>query len=168
MSVIIVTYRTYWLGSDASNIFIFHIQSTSIIMIFYVQTLFIIIIHVGVHLGLSSIIIISQIWYASIIIITDVHLVIFHDGLWIVLGSITINENSIPPPHCRRATPSHKCAMIVASSLWLTFFDKIRGGAFSHQCWSGLLRCVIGFLLSWIPGKIGIPRHCPFAYVIIF
>ena len=55
-------------------------------MIFYIQTLFMIIIHVIVHLGLLPIIIISHIQYVSIIIIIDVHLVIFHNGAWIVLG----------------------------------------------------------------------------------
>ena len=45
-----------------------------------------IIIHVSVHLGLSSIIIISHIKYASIIIIIDVSLFIFHYGACIVLG----------------------------------------------------------------------------------
>ena len=80
MSVIIGTCVTYWLGFGVSNIFIFHVQSTSIIVIFYVQTPFMIIIHVSVHLGLSSITIISYIQYASVIIIIDVNLVIFHNG----------------------------------------------------------------------------------------
>ena len=97
---------------------------------------FIIIIHVSVHLGLLSIIIISNVRYALIIIIIDVHLVIFHSGVWIILGSNTINDNSIPPPRCRRATPSHKRVIIVASSLWITFVDKRREGTVSHQCWS--------------------------------
>ena len=79
MSVIIGTYGTYWLGVCASMIFIFHVQSMSKIMIFYVETSFMIIIHVSVHLGLSSIIIVSRIRHASIIIIIDVHLVIFHN-----------------------------------------------------------------------------------------
>ena len=88
----------------------------------------IIIIHVSVHFGLSSIIIISHVWYASIIIIIDIHLVIFHGGAWTVLGSKTINDNSIPPSRYRRANPSNKQIVIVASSLWLAFSDKIRGG----------------------------------------
>ena len=62
-------------------------------MIFYLQRLFIIIIHMSVHLGLLSIIIISHIKYASIIIIIDFYLVIFHKGAWIVLGSNTTKEN---------------------------------------------------------------------------
>ena len=33
----------------------------------------------------------------------------------------------ILPLHCRRATPYNKRAMIVASSLWITFVYKIRG-----------------------------------------
>ena len=64
----------------------------------------------------------------SIIIIIGVHLFIFHSCELIVLGSNTINENLILPLHCRCATPSNKRVMIVASSLWLTFVDKRRGG----------------------------------------
>ena len=45
-----------------------------------------IIIHVSVHFGFLSIIIISHIWYASIIIMIDENLFIFHGGAWIVLG----------------------------------------------------------------------------------
>ena len=52
-----------------------------------------IIIYVSVHLVLSSIIIISHVQYASIIIVIDVRLVMFHDEPWIVLGSNTTNEN---------------------------------------------------------------------------
>ena len=85
----------------------------------------------SVHLSLSSIIIITHVWYASILIIIDVYLVIFQNGAWIVLGSNTINEKLIPPPLCRGATPSHKRAMTVASSLWLTFVNKRRGGVHS-------------------------------------
>ena len=58
----------------------------SIIFIFYVQTPFMIIIHVSVYLGLSPILIISHIRYAPIIIIIDIHLVIFHNIAWIILG----------------------------------------------------------------------------------
>ena len=121
------TYGIYWLCSGASKIFIFHVKYTSIIVIFYVQTLFIIIIHVSVHLSLLSNIIISHIQYASNIIIIEVHLFIFHNGAWTVLCSSIINDNSIPSPRYPRATPYHKCAMIFASSLWLTFVDKRRG-----------------------------------------
>ena len=41
-----------------------------------------IIIHIGVNLGLLSIIVISHVWYASIItiILIDPHLVIFYNG----------------------------------------------------------------------------------------
>ena len=74
-----------------------------------------IIIYLIVRLSLSSIIIISHIWYASVIIIIGVHLVIFHNGVWIVLGSKTINENLMLPPQWRRATPSYKRVMIVTS-----------------------------------------------------
>ena len=125
-------------------------------------------IHVSFHLGLLSIIIISHIRYASNIIIIVVHLVIFNNGVWIVLGSKTINENLISPLRCHHATTSNKGAMIVASSLWTTFADKRRGDTVSRQCWSGTSRFPIGLLISWIPGKIGIPHHCPFSYTIIF
>ena len=64
-----------------------------------------IIIHVSVHLGLSPIMIFSHVWYTSIIIIIDIQIIIFYDAVWIVLGSNTINENSIPPSRYRRATP---------------------------------------------------------------
>ena len=169
MSVIIGTYINYWLGFGASKIFIFHVQYTSIIIIFYVQTTFMIMIHVSFHLGLSSIIIISHILCASIIIIIiiDIDLVIFQNVAWIVLGSNIINYNSIPSSPCQHASPSHKRVVIVASLLWLTFVDKIRGGAVSYRCWSGPSRCAIGFLLSWTPGQIGIPLHRPLAYGII-
>ena len=110
----------------------------SIIMIFYVQMLFMIIIHVSFHLGLLSIIIISHIRYASIIIIISFHLFIFHNGAWIVLGSKIINDNSIPPPPCWRATPSYERAVIIASSLWINFVDKRRGGTVIRKFWSGL------------------------------
>ena len=170
------TCVTYWLSFIASKIFIFHVQSTSIIVIFYVQALLVIIIHGSVHLGLSLIIIISHIRYASIIITIDVDLVIFKNVTWIFLASNTINENSIPPPRCCRATPSHKRAMIVASLLWLTFVDKRRGGTVGRRCWSGPSRCAIIFLLPWTTGRIGIPRHSAFRlrnhflehYVIVF
>ena len=127
-----------------------------------------IIIHVIIYLGLLSIIIISHILYASIIIIIDVHLVIFHNSEWIVPGSNTINYNSIPLLYCRRSTPSHKRTGVVATSLWLTFVDKRRGNEVSHQCWYGLSRCAMGLIISWTLGRIGIPRYSPFAYIIIF
>ena len=57
-----------------------------------------IIIHVSVHLGLLSFITIYHIRYASIIIIIDVCLVIFHNGAYIIVGSNNINDNSILPP----------------------------------------------------------------------
>ena len=168
MIVILGMYGTYCLGFGASKIFIFNVKSMSIIMIFYVQTSFMIIIYVSVPFSLLSIIIISHILYASIIIIIDVNLVIFHNGEWIILGANTINKNSILMPHCRRYTVSHKRATIVASLLWITFVDKIRGGIVSRQCWSGPSRCAIGFLHPWTPGRIEITCHRPFAYVIIF
>ena len=168
MSVIIGTYINYWLGFGSSKIFLFNIQYTSIIVIFYVQTSFMIIINVSVHPILSSIIIISHIRYASIIIIFDIHLDIFHNGVWIVLGLNTIHENSIPPSRCRCATPSHNRTMIFSSSLWITFVDKRRGGKVILRCWSGTLRCAIGFLINWTLGRIGILRYRPFASVIIF
>ena len=154
-----------------------------------------VIIHVSVHLGLSSNIIISHVWYASIIIITDVHLVIFRNGAQISLGSNTINDKRILtkrfhcaatalplrchcaatvlpllchcsttalPLRCHCATPSYKRVMIGAILLWITFFDKIRGGTVSCLCWSGLLRCAIGFHISWTSVNIGITYHCPF------
>ena len=58
----------------------------TVIMIFYVQTPFIIIISVSVHPGLLSNIVISYIQYDSNIIITNVQLVTFNNGVWIVLG----------------------------------------------------------------------------------
>ena len=39
----------------------------------------------------------------------------FHDGAWIVLGSNTINENSILPSRCCCATSSRKRVMIFSS-----------------------------------------------------
>ena len=107
-----------------------------------------IIIHMSVHLSLSSIIIIYHVRYASIIIIIDVHLVIFHDGAWVVLGSNTINDNSRPPPRCCRATPSHKHVMIVTSSLWLTFVNNIKGGR-GVQSVSDVDPVWHDFLLTW-------------------
>ena len=168
-SVIICTYRTYWIGFVASNIFIIHVKSTSIIMIFYVQISFLIIIHVSFHLNLLSIIMISHIQHDSIITIIDFHLVIFHNGAWIVFGQNTINDNSIPLARCRRDTPFRKHTIIVSSLLWITFVDKRGGGGgtVSCWCWSGPLRCAIGFLLLWTPVCIGIPCHCNFPYVII-
>ena len=71
--------------------------------------------------------------YASIIIIIDVHLVLFRNGAWIVLGSNTINDHSIPLLSCRHATPSHKRARVVSSLLCLTFVAKIKGGGFSKS-----------------------------------
>ena len=167
MSVIIGTCVTYCLCFGVSKIFIFHVQYTSIIVIFCVQTPFMIIIHVSVHLGLSSITIISHIQYAPIIIIIDVNLIIFHNGAWIFLGSNTINENLIPSLRYRCTTPLYKCVIIVASSLQLTFVDKIRDGTVSHLFLSGPPRCGIGFLFPWTPERIGIIRHRPSAYIII-
>ena len=140
-------YINYWLGFGASKIFIFHVQYKSIIIIFSVQMLFIIIIHVSAHLSLLSIIIISHIRYASIIIIIYFHLVIFHKGAWIFLGSNIINDNSILTPPCPHDTPSYKCAVIIASLLWLIFFDKRRVGTVSRKFWSGISWCYIGFLI---------------------
>ena len=66
----------------------------------------------------------------------------------------------------RRATPSYRCAMIVASSIWLTFIDKIRGGGtFGCQFLSVPLNCAISVILDFL---IGIPHHFIFTYVIIF
>ena len=159
-------YGTYWLDFGVSKIFMFRVQSTSMIVIFYVQIPFMIIIHVSVHLGLLSNRIFNHFWYASIIIIIDFHLVILHNCALIVLGSITINENSIPLLRCRHATPSNKRVIIVSSSLWITFVDKIREDTVSRRCWSGPPRSTIGLPIYWTPGWIGIPCHCPFAYVI--
>ena len=149
-------YGTYWLGFGASKIFIFNVQYMSIIMILYVQTSFMIIIHVSVHLSLTPIIIISHTRSSPIIIIIDVLLVIFWSGAWIVLGSNTDNANSIPPPWYLRATPSHNYAIIVASSLWLIFFNKRKGG---YSQWPLLIWSIavcyrrdIGYPISWTPG----------------
>ena len=133
--------------------------------------LFIIRIHVIFHLGLLSIIVISHVRYDSIIIIIDVHLVIFNNGAWIFPRSNIINDNSIPPPICCHATPSHNNAMIVASLLWITFVYKIRGrDQFLMLIQSAALFywCAISFHTSCIPGRIRITRRCPFACVIIF
>ena len=111
---------------------------------------FMIIIDVSVHLGLLSIIIISLVQYASIIIIIDVRLVIFHNGAWIVLGSNTINDNFLYWLCCCHTTLSHKRAMIVSSLLWLTFCNKRGGGV------------AIGFPLYWAPVWIVIPCNHPF------
>ena len=131
-----------------------------------------IIIHVSVQLGLLLIIIFSHVQYTSIIIMIGFLSVIFHDGALIVVGSNTINENLIPPLHCRRATPSHNLAMVVASLLWITFVNKIIGG----HSWSPMLiryvmvcyRDDIASSLSWTLGRIGVTRHNPFTYIIIF
>ena len=55
-----------------------------------------IITHMSTYISLPAIIIIFKIQYASFIIIIGVHLFIFQDILWIVLGSNTINEKLIP------------------------------------------------------------------------
>ena len=65
-----------------------------------------VIIHVSVQLGLSPILIIPPIQYTSIIITTDIQIVIFYDGLSIVIGENTINEKSMPPPFCCHTNPS--------------------------------------------------------------
>ena len=83
-----------------------------------------IITHMSVYLGLLSIIIISHIIYASIVIIIDVCLVIFHNGALIVLCSNTIDDNSISPSLCLCAAPSHNRVMIVSGQFVV-----------SHLCW---------------------------------
>ena len=122
----------------------------------------------SVQLGLESVITTPHVIYASIIIIIDVHLVIFNNGVWIILGSNTINDKSILLPRCRHANYSHKRAVIVAISLWLKFVNKIVGGTVSCRCWYSPSRCAISLRMSWTPVQIVIPCHLPFTYTIIY
>ena len=111
----------------------------------------------SVHLSLLSIIIISHVQYASIITILVFRLVLFNNGAWIVLGSNTINENSISLAHCCRATTSHKCTMIVESLLWPIFFYKIIREV--HPVTDvHLVRCCLLLACYWLPSILDTRR----------
>ena len=104
----------------------------------------------SVHIGSLSSMIISHVRYGSIIIIIDVHSVIFHNVTLIVLDLNTINDISVTPPCWRHATRSYKHAMIVVSTLWPKFIDKIRGGGVESGTNFDPVRCSVLSAFYWL------------------